>query len=175
MTFFDKYSFRQKNYGLIVLAILLIAVSYKGAISITVEKYRYSQDLESKLIKSKTAVDVVKNKQLLIANLNRHLGEENNTIEQVQQEFLNFFAKKNTALKVQQIDDVLNYKHPDFEINTHKIILQGDFISSVRFIYELEQKFNSAKILNVSYKYEKVSNEDRFVLNTTILIQNFLR
>lgn len=175
MTFFDKYSFKQKNYGLIVLAVLLVAVSYKRAISVTVEKYNYSQDLEGKLVKASSAENDVKNKQQFIANLNRHLGEENNTVEQVQQEFLNFFAKYSIKLKVQQIDDVLNYKHPDFEINTHKIILQGDYINSVKFIYELEQKFNSAKILNVSYEYIKVSNEDRFALNTTILIQNFLR
>ncbi len=175
MTFFDKYSFKQKNYGLIVLCVLLIAVTYKRAISLTIEKGTYSEELSTKLTKAETAFDAVRNKQIILANLNRHLGEENNTVEEVQQDFLNFFAKNSIGLKVIQIDEVLNYKHPDFEINTHKIVLAGGYLNSIKFIYDLEQEFNAAKILNVSYESIKEPNQESQILHTTLLIQNFLR
>ncbi|MCH2229637.1 MAG: hypothetical protein MK105_04770 [Crocinitomicaceae bacterium] len=175
MTFFDKYSFKQKNYGLIVLSVLLIAVTYKRAISITIEKRSYSNELSTKLTKAETAFDAVRNKQIMLSNLNRHLGEENNSVEQVQQDFLNFFAKNSKGLKVMQIHEVLNYKHPDFEINTHKIVLAGGYLNSIKFIYDLEQEFNAAKILNVSYKLWKEPNQESQTLHTTLLIQNFLR
>lgn len=178
MTFFDKYSFKQKNYALIVISVLLIAVTYKRAISLTIEKSEYADDLTSKLLKAETAFDALRNRQIVLSNLNRHLGEENNSVEQVQQDFLNFFARNSKGLKVVQIDDVLNYKHPDFEINTHKIVLQGRYLSSVQFVYQLEQFFNAAKILNVSYELaisKDQEDQETQELKTTLLIQNFLR
>lgn len=175
MEFFDKYSYKQKNYALAILSVLLIAVSYKRAFSVSVETSEYKQELEDKLIVAESADQDIRTKQEQLAKLNLMLGEENNTIEKVQQGFLNFFALNTEELEVHEISEVLNYKHPDFSINTHRIVLKGDYLNTLDFIYKLERDFKLAKILNTTFEYKKYNSEEEKDLYTTLLIQNYLR
>ena len=175
MEFFDKYSYKQKNYALAILTVLLIAVSYKRAFSVSIETSEYKQELEDKLIVAESAGQDIRMKQEQLAKLNLMLGEENNTIEKVQQGFLNFFALNTDELTVHEISEVLNYKHPDFSINTHRIVLKGDYLNTLDFIYKLERDFKLAKILNTTFEYKKYNSEEEKDLYTTLLIQNYLR
>ncbi len=175
MTFFDQYSYKQKNIALLVLGVLLAAASYKRAFSVTIETAEYKTELREKLILAETSDQQIRTKQIEIAQLNRLIGKEGNTIEKVQQEFLNFFAKRAQSISVHQIEEVLHFQHPDFSINTHRIVLKGDYINTLRFIYDLEKKFNLAKILNISFEFRKFNSDEDKDLYTTLLIQNYLR
>lgn len=175
MTFFETYSYKKKNYALLVLVILLLAVVYKRSIKTTLEIQQVRTELSEKLDKSQFVVSDIRNIQSQIAGLNRHLGQENNTVEKVQQGFLNFFARKSNGLIVNQIDEVLTYQHPDFSIKTHRIVIKGGFINVLRFIYVLEKEFDLARLINVSFDYQKYPNDEREALYTTLLLQNYLR
>ncbi|MCR9171957.1 MAG: hypothetical protein NXI10_05670 [bacterium] len=175
MTFFDGYSYKVKNRAMIVMAVLLIAVAYKRAFSVTIETRGYRSELEQKLVRAESAEQEIRQKQFEIARLNRYLGEENNTVEKVQQGFLNFFAQNAEDILVHQIDEVLNFKHPDFAINTHCIVIKGGFLETLKFLYALEKDFALAKILNISFEFRKGNNQEDPALFTTLLIQNYLR
>lgn len=175
MTFFETYSYKKKNYALLVLVILLLAVVYKRSIKTTLEIQQVRTELSEKLAKSQFVVSDIRNIQSQITGLNRHLGQENNTVEKVQQGFLNFFARKSNGLVVNQIDEVLTYQHPDFSIKTHRIVIKGGFINVLRFIYILEKDFDLARLINVSFDYQKYPNDEREALYTTLLLQNYLR
>lgn len=175
MTFFDQYSYKQKNYALMILTVLLVAASYKRAFKTTLETKAYRTELEGKIAYSKNAINEIKIKQLEIAQLNKLLGKENITIEKVQQGFLNFLQRKSTGIIVYQVDEVLNYQHPDFSINTHRITLKGGFLNTLKFIYELEHHFDLAKLINVSFEYKKYNSEENEQLYTTLLMQNYER
>ena len=158
-----------------ILAVLLIAVAYKRAFSVSIETAVYRDELHEKLDKAASADQDIRSKQIEISRLNRYLGEENSTVERVQQGFLNFFAQKADGLLVHQIDEVLNFKHPDFEINTHRIVLRGDYLSTLKFIYALEKEFTLAKVLNLKFEFKRYSMEEEKHLYATLLIQNYLR
>jgi len=175
MTFFDKYSYKQKNYALILLAVLLVAVAYKKAFSVTLETMQYRDELEEKLLLAQTAAADIRLCKAQINNLDRLLGKENITIEKVQQGFLNFFARNAERISVYQIDEVLTYQHPDFSINTHRIVLKGDYIHTLQFIYRFEKQFDLARLINISFEYKKYTADSHEELYTTILIQNYLR
>lgn len=175
MTFFDTYSYKKKNYALLVLIILLLAVVYKRSISSSFEISAYKTELEDKLLRASSAINDIRLKQQQIAALNGYLGEENNSVEKVQQGFLNFFARRAKGVTVYQIDEVLTFKHPDFSIKTHRIILKGGFNSTLRFIHHLEKDFTLARLINVSFEYQKYPNDENESLYTTILLQNYLR
>lgn len=160
---------------MIVLAILLVAVAYKRAFSVTFESRNYRSELEEKLVRAESAEEDIRSKQFQIAQLNKYLGEENNTVEKVQQGFLNFFAINAEDILVHQIDEVLNFKHPDFAINTHCITLKGGFLETLKFLYKLEKNFALAKILNISFEFRKGNSQEDPALYTTLLIQNYLR
>lgn len=175
MTFFDKYSYKKKNYALLVLVILLFAVVYKRSIKTTLEIRNYRTELNEKLKRAASAVTDIRYKKQQITALNSYLGQENNTVEKVQQGFLNFFARKSHGLTVYQIDEVLTFKHPDFSIKTHRIVLKGGFNSALRFINVLEKDFQLARLINVSFDYQKYPNDEHEALYTTLLLQNYLR
>jgi cellobiose phosphorylase len=175
MTFFEQYSYKQKNYALLLIAVLLVAVSYKRAFKITLETLGYKQELTQKIADAHHAVSSIRTTQRDIAYLNKLLGKENSTIEKVQQGFLDFLEKNSSNVIVYQVDEVLNYKHPDFSVNTHRIILKGGFLPTLRFLYTLEKHFDLAKLVNVSFEFKKYNSEEKEQLYTTLLLQNYER
>lgn len=175
MTFFDKYTYKQKNYALLILAVLLVAVSYKRAFKITIETLGVKKELTQKIEDAKQVISDIRTTQKDIAYLNKLLGKENVTIEKVQQSFLDFFEKNSNQIVVYQVDEVLVYKHPDFSVNTHRIILKGSFLPTLRFLYQLEKDFDLAKLINVSFEFKKYNSEEKEQLYTTILLQNYER
>ncbi|MFN5444891.1 MAG: hypothetical protein ACK48V_11775 [Crocinitomicaceae bacterium] len=175
MTFFDQYSYKQKNYALLILAVLLIAVSYKRSFKVTLETIDAKQELEQKIEKAHFAVRDIRHTQREIAFLNRLLGEDNVTIEKVQQSFLVFLEKNSNDIIVYQVDEVLKFKHPDFSINTHRVILKGKFIPTLQFLYQLEKEFDLAKLVSVNFEYKKFNSEEKEQLYTTLLLQNYER
>lgn len=175
MTFFDKYSYKQKNYALLVIIVLLLAVTYKRAISVTLETRKYRSELQEDLTVAEHAVANIANKQQAIQQLDQILGKENSSVEKVQQGFLNFFAKRANGLSVYTISEVIKYQHPDFTINTHEVVLKGSYTNTLRFVYDLEKDFDLARLVNVSFEYRKVSSDEPEALYTTLLIQNHLR
>ena len=112
MTFFDTYSFRQKNYAVLILTVLLIAVAYKRSFSVSMETNRYKKELEQRLLDASNADQEIRSRQVQVAYLNRILGEEGNTVEKVQQGFLNFFARNAKDIAVHEVIDVLRFDHP---------------------------------------------------------------
>lgn len=175
MTFFDKYSYKQKKYALLILTVLLLAASYKRAFKTTLDTWTYKNELSVKIKQASYAVSQIRQEQQTIRQLNKILGQENVTIEKVQQGFLNFFAKKAQNLSVYQIDEVLTFQHPDFKILTHRVVLKGNFIDALKFIYLLEKEFDFAKLVNVSHEYKKLNSDSPESLYTTLLLQNYER
>lgn len=175
MTFFDTYSYKQKNYALLVLIVLLAAAVYKRSISVTVETLSYEKELEQKLETADKALMDIGTKKAEIALLDRMIGKENLPVEKVQQGFLNFFAQYSGNTGVYKIEEVLKYQHPDFTINSHQIVLKGGYLSTLDFIYQMEKKFDFARLVNVSFEYKKVSSEEPESLYTTLILQNYMR
>jgi hypothetical protein len=175
MTFFDKYSYKQKNYALLLLGVLLVAVSYKQAFKTTLETLSYKRELTQKIDDAHHAVSAIRTAQRDNAYLNKLLGKENVTIEKVQQSFLDFFEKNSSNIIVYQVDEVLTYKHPDFSVNTHRILLKGGFLPTLRFLFSLEKHFDLAKLVNVSFEFKKYNTEEKEQLYTTLLLQNYER
>lgn len=175
MNLFEKYSYKQKNLALLIIAVLLFAASYKRAFSKTIETNSYINELE---IKKQEALNSQKEIRLLqknVAHLNKLLGKENVSVEEVQQGFLNFLARKSSRIEVKQIDEVYGFEHPDFKINTFKIELQGDYLSLVKFIYDLEHAFNDARLIHFQMESKKDPVTNKTDLTTTLLIQNYVQ
>lgn len=76
MTFFDQYSYKQKNYALLILGVLLVAVSYKRAFKVTLETIAAKQELENKIEKARYAVKNIRETQKEISFLNKLLGKK---------------------------------------------------------------------------------------------------
>jgi flagellar biosynthesis component FlhA len=175
MTLFDTYSYKQKNFALMILAVLLAAASYKRSFKTTLDTLQLKKELELKKEEALLSNTYVRQLHQESSILNRMLGKENVPIEKVQQGFLNFFARKANKQSVQQIDEVYTYNHPDFSINTYRIDLKGDFVNAVKFIREMEFKFDDARLIHVNYTLKKDLQSGNQDVYTTLLLQNYVR
>lgn len=175
MTFFDKYSYKQKNLALLVLGVLLAAVSYKRSFRTTFETQDYIHELEAKKEMAASSRQNIRTLQLEIANVNKLLGKENISIERVQQGFLNFFAQYGNGLSVQQIEEVYTFDHPDFSINTFRIDLKGNYTAQLRFLNKLEKQFDEARLIHSGFELKKDPQNSTSSLVSTLLLQNYVR
>jgi hypothetical protein len=175
MTLFDKYSYKQKNLALLVVGVLLFAAAYKRSFSTTLETRSYISELELKKAEAVSSQSTIRNLQMEIAAVNKMLGRENVSIEQVQQGFLNFFARKSSGLSVQQIEEVYTFDHPDFSINTFRIDIKGDYISQLRFINSLEKEFDDARLIHTHFETKKDLVSGKSDLISTLLLQNYVQ
>jgi hypothetical protein len=175
MTFFDKYSYKQKNYALLVFIVLLGAAVYKRSLSVTYETKRYDRELDEKLEIADKALMEIGIKKSEIALLDRMIGKENLSVEKVQQGFLNFFAQHSSNIGVYKIEEVLKFQHPDFTINSHQIVLKGGYLNTLDFLYKMEKEFDLARLVNTSFEYKKMNSEESESLYTTLILQNYMR
>lgn len=175
MTFFDKYSYKQKNLALLVLGVLLFAAAYKRSFRTTIDTTTYISELSDKKAEAELSQQTIQNLQLEIATVNGILGKENVSIEQVQQGFLNFFALQSSGLSVQQIEEVYTFDHPDFSINTFRIDIEGNFIQQLLFIHKLEKQFQEARLIHTHFETKKDPASSKSNLITTLLLQNYTR
>ena len=175
MTFFEKYSYKQKNFALLVLAVLLFAAAYKRSFKTTLETRAYISELEQKQLAGQQSQHELFQARKEVMQLNKLLGKENVSIEKTQQAFLNFFAAKSAHISVQQIDEVYSFEHPDFKINTFKIDLKSDFISVLQFIYLLELHFDDARLVHMHSEIKENLQTEKDDLITTLLLQNYVQ
>lgn len=175
MTLFDKYSYKQKNLALLVLAVLLFAVAYKRSFRTTIETRAFIEELQLKKAAAESSQTAIQQLQLEIATVNRLLGRENVSIERVQQGFLNFFALKSHGLSVQQIEEVYTFDHPDFSINTFRIDIKGDYLSQLQFIHALEKDFDDARLIHTHFETKKDLVSGKSDLISTLLLQNYVQ
>jgi hypothetical protein len=175
MTLFDKYSYKQKNLALLVLAVLLFAVAYKRSFRTTIETNAYIGELELKKTEAATSQSTIRSLQVEISTVNRLLGRENVSIERVQQGFLNFFALKSRGLSVQQIEEVYTFDHPDFSINTFRIDVKGDYLAQLRFIHVLEKEFDDARLIHTHFETRKDLVSGKSDLIAMLLLQNYVQ
>lgn len=175
MTLFEKYSYKQKNFALLILAVLLFAAAYKRSFKNTIEARNYISELNQKIESGIQSSTIVLRERRSVQHLNKLLGNENSSLEKTQQSFLNFFARNANNITVQQIDEVYTFDHPDFQINTFKIELKSDFKAVLKFIYALELQFNDARIVHTVNEIKENPENGKNELITTLLLQNYVQ
>ena len=173
MTLFEKYSYKQKNRALLVLAVLLFAVSYKRSFSKTVEMRSFLSELDVKISEGKASEKEARRMQRDINSLNKLLGKEDVSIEAIQQGFLNFFAQRSNNLTVNQIDEVVVFEHPDFKINTFKIDIRGNYLATLQFLNLFELLFENARLVHTHFETVKEAETEKKELITTLILQNY--
>jgi hypothetical protein len=173
MKLFEKYSYGQKNVALLLIGVLLLAVSYKRSFSKTLELISYSNELDQKIEDGKASQKNIQHLQKNLYDINHFIGKENNSVEQVQQQFLGFFDVNGKQLSLKQIDEVYSFDNPDYTVNTLKIDLEGPYVPLTNFIKLVEEKFEYARIVHVSNYLLTDPLSQKKSLVTTLLIQHY--
>lgn len=171
---FDRFTYKQKNYGLLILFIVLSIVSYKRSISLTFMALNEIELQESRIINAQHAENdlMVLNSQINF--LNKSIGKSNIPTFTVQKNIVKSVTSFNSLdIKLDKVESTQIFETLDFVIYTNQIIIKGPFADILQYVFAIENTFNFARVASVKlYSIENYQTKKR-ELFAQVLFQNF--
>lgn len=168
---FDRFTYKQKNYGLLVLVIIMVIVCYKRAFSVTMA---VRADIENQEMQKRDAVHAESDMETLIIQvnqLNKNIGKSDLSPDKVQQEILRtitVFSADNEVM-LDELEATHNFETMDFNIYSNLVAVKGTFDGILSLAYYMENEFEYARLTNIS-----VYKEKNLITKKTALYANFL-
>ncbi len=155
---FDRFTYKQRNYGLLALFIIMMMVSYKRSFSLTLAAQAEIQKQEAQKIAATHAQSDLEALQIQLVQLNKNIGKADLDPEKVQQEILRtiaLFSDEHEVL-LEQLKSTHNFETVDFNIFTNIVAVKGTFNGILELSYYIENKFDYARLVNISI-YKKMN------------------
>jgi hypothetical protein len=170
---FDKYTYKQKFYALIILFIMLLLASYKKTF-----KHVFSAQNELSLIEERITESNVSDQDLYVLNsqltdLDLFIRGQNAEPQLVQHEILDFITRSNFKVDVVNIENVHLFKDTDFMIYTNQLEVEGDYIDLMKLLYSIENKFESSRVVSLAFYVKKDFRNKRKRLILKLILQNY--
>jgi len=159
---FDKLTYKQKNYGLLLLLVLLLMVGYKRSFVLTLNALTELESQEAQKISAQNAQQTIDALRISIVQLNKNIGKSDIEPDKVNQEILSTiseFAKTN-EVSLQQLEATHSFQTVDFTIFSNLIAVEGSFNGILSLVHFMENNFEYARLTNVSlYTSTDVTNK----------------
>ena len=175
----DRFTYKQKNYGLLGLLILLCMVTYKRSFVHTLDAWNEIENQENQLAATKHVEQDIETLQMQIIQLNNNIGKSDVSHEKVQQKILSTisdFGVEN-EVNLEQLEQTHDFKTVDFSIYSNLIAVEGSFNGILSLVYHMENEFDYARVTNVMMYKEKELNYDNYKsknkLYAKILFQHY--
>ena len=171
---FKEMTYKKKNRLLIVVAILLVFISYNFAIKKTlVAKNDYSVAEEQ--------IALASNAPMLAAQLEKELIQMNDKIGadslkgknpgQKLLELVTDYCQTNQAV-LREFPEATVTEQEKLTVETNLFIVEGNFSTLINLVYLLEQKSKLGKVASVHYQLKKDLKSKQMVLVATTYLQN---
>lgn len=172
---FEKYSYRTKLIALGIIFVLLLIVAYKRSFSLTLSSIQEIERLDLQLQNAEKAGFEINQLKLEINKINKVIGKENLSADQVQQLLLDritdFSDQEN--IKLHGIEETHYFNTKDFEIYSSQMVVEGDFVSVLKLLYDLEKNVDYARVASTEFFVEENYRGKKKQLYAKILVQNF--
>ena len=149
---FDRFTYKQKNYGLLLLLLLMIIVGYKRSFVLTLNAMTELESQEAQKISAQNAQQTIDALLISIQQLNKNIGKSDIEPDKVNQEILSTiseFAKTN-EVSLQQLESTHSFQTVDFTIFSNLIAVEGSFNGILSLVHFMENNFEYARLTNVS-------------------------
>lgn len=147
---FDKLTYRQKNYGLLALFIIMLMVSYKRSFVLTLNAIDELKNQEIQAQSAETAQQSIEILQISINQLNQNIGRSDIEPDKVNQEILSTISNfsQTSEVHLQKLEATHTFQTVDFTIFSNLISVEGSFNGILSLIYYLENNFQYARLTN---------------------------
>ncbi len=172
---FDRFTYRQKNYALLVLLLLLLIVSYKRSFSLTLSLRAEIERQELRKITATTANSDLEMIQIQLNQLNKNIGKSDLEPDKVQQEILRTITEFSVdhEIRLNQLQATHTFETIDFNIYSNLVSIKGSFNGILSLVHAMENEFDYARLTNVSmFKVENLSTK-KTELYASILFQHY--
>jgi hypothetical protein len=154
---FNKLTYRQKNYGLLALLVLMLMVSYKRSFVLTLNALTELENQEHQLVSAQNAQKTIDGLRISINQLNKSIGRSDMEPDKVNQEILGVISSfsNDNQVRLHQLEATHEFQTVDFTIFSNLIAVEGNFNSILSLVYFMENQFEYARLTNVSLYTEK--------------------
>lgn len=172
---FDRFTYKQKNYGLLALCVIMVIVGYKRSFSLTLSTLSEIELQETRKLDARHAESDFETLKVQIAQLNKNIGKSDLEPDKVQQEILRtitVFGKENEVM-LDQLEATHNFETLDFNIYSNLVAVKGTFNGILSLAYYMENEFEYARLTNISlYKKENLITK-KTALYAQLLFQHY--
>lgn len=155
-------------------AALVLYLIYAFGISKSIAAYQESKSIQQKMELVKNAPALTQDLEKQLAHMNARIGTDGLKklrAEEPLLDLLSNYCKSNKAI-LREFPAAVNFQQGDLLIETNRFVLEGDFKTLLKLVYQLEQKHKLGKVASVHYAYKKDRISRQMALTATIYLQN---
>jgi hypothetical protein len=162
-------TYKQKNQGLLLGAVLLLLVAYWFSFRKTIQAYRQNKTLTQKSEQIQSANFTIQQLEQQLSKTKIH--QETPFNQAVLFEKVSHFCESN-QLNILTFDEPKIVQTDDYEVTTNYMEIEGGFKSMTELVYELEQKLRLGRMASVHYELDFDRKTKQFFLIGKIYLQN---
>jgi len=172
---FDRFTYKQKNYALLGVFVLLCMVSYKRSFSLTLNAQDEIAEQESQLAKTDNVQTDIESLVVQINQLNRNIGKSDIAPDKVSQEILSEISafSSNNPVELVQLEKTHSFQTVDFDIFSNQILVEGNYNGILSLSHYMENNFEYARLTNVELFTEENHNSKSKKLYGKLLFQHY--
>ncbi|NRR91382.1 hypothetical protein HSX10_07380 [Winogradskyella undariae] len=165
----------QKNIALILSFILALVICYQLAIIKTLEQKEQYNAMSKEAVLFKNApkqLSFLKQKEVYYDSLLTKYQLDGSSIQNNLLKVINRFTRDNN-IKVINFLEPHVIENDDLVIKTYEFVLEGDYNSINKLIYQLEQQTKFGEIINLHFEKKKNFRTGKYYLQTKVLLRSF--
>lgn len=172
---FDRFTYRQRNYGLLGLFILMLMVGYKRSFVLSLNALNEIETQEQQKLATINSQNNIQTLEFEIAQLNKNIGRSDIEPDKVNQEILSEISDyaKNNQVNLERLEKTHDFKTVDFNIYSNLIAVEGSFNGILSLIHHMENHFEFARLTNVDLYKEKDFKNKKNKLYAKLLFQHY--
>lgn len=166
---------RAKNILLVAGFVLALVICYKLAISKSIEQKQQYNTLKQQELLFKNApkkLSLLKQKEVYYDSLLTKYQLDGSSVQNNLLKTLNTFADSNDIKVISFLEPHIIIEN-DLTVKTYEFILEGDYNSINKLIYQLEQKTKFGEVINLHFKKKKNYRSGRDYLQAKVLLRSF--
>ncbi len=167
-------SYKRKLILLVFGSLMLILMIYGLAIKKTMILRSEYKDLANQLSTVTNAPVQIENLKQKLVSIDGIIGANINDNYVLKEQILNHcgeYCNKNN-LVIKDFPEIHSFSHENYQIETSKIVIQGEFIDVLKLIYMFENQYKIARVVSVNFHTEKNIRTKQKFLETDIYFQN---
>lgn len=168
---FNQYSYKQKFIALVVVFLMLVVASYRRSFSVLFQVIKENKELTSNInqltIKEKGYAKL----EAEVANLDKIIGKEGMSSEEVQQQIVNFATNK-ADVSISDLQAIHIADDENYIISTNQIDVTGNVNQLLQLGYSFEKNFDVSRLTSMNFYTAKKNNKvDK--LHLKMIFQNY--
>ena len=166
---------KNKNIVLIGVFIILVVLSYKYAISNTLQLKQEYKTLKQDAIAFNNMplqLSSLKKKENYLDSLLNKYQLDEGSIQNSMLKTINTYAESK-SLKVIDFIEPHSLVQNDITVKTYQFTLEGDYNSIISLIHQMEQNTKYGEIINLNFQKKKNYRTGRYFLQLQVLLKSF--